>query len=153
MNLRNLFLPFWAIVVAAGLVCCDKTPQYAIPDVYTDFTLRLDLPEYAALQNIGGWVYISTDQAQVPVGYRGIWLHRTGLQEYRAFDRACSYLPTEACHIVSVDSVSNILLGCGCCTSKYDFGGAPVNPPAPLPLKSYQTYYTPTNNQLRVANN
>ncbi len=131
---------------------CNKNPQYSIPEVYTDFTIRLDLPQYAALQTIGGWVYVATDQAENRVGYKGIFLYRAALQDYKAFDRACSYRPTESCHLISVDSISSIFLGCSCCTSKYNFSGAVINLPAALPLKQYQTYFTPSNNQLRITN-
>ena len=140
-----------SLLMGIGLMSCEEGDgQGLIPEVLVDFTLRLDLPEFDDLRLDGGWVYI--DQANGnTAGYRGIILyHETG-NTYIALDRACSYKPLEACHIVKVED-SDAFLECECGESKFNFDGTLLNPPAARPLKRYSTLYSPSDNSLRILN-
>lgn len=149
--MKKKLLIFCIILFFSSFFSCDKNQTDFIPNVFVDVTIRLDLPEFINLNSIGGWVYL--DQANGNVaGYRGIILYRAGLNEYRAFDRACSYKPLESCHRIEVDVDNNIVINCTCGESKFDFEGNVINPPAILPLKKYQTLYNRNDNSLRVFN-
>ena len=146
MKLR-LFLLIFTVSIAS----CENESTSQIPEVFLDVTLRLDLPQFDELLFDGGWVYL--DQANGNVaGFRGLIVYRVINGEYRAFDRACSYKPLEACHILEAD-ISGAFISCSCGESKYGFDGNVINAPASLPLKMYSTLYSPSNNSLRVFNN
>lgn len=146
---KLLLILFSAIAIGVSLPACNDDVQL-IPEVAVDFTVSLDLPQFDPLQVDGGWVYL--DQANGNVaGYRGIVLYKISGNSYRAMDRACSYLPLEACHKLVVDD-ADTHLNCECGDSKFNWDGSLLNPPASRSLKIYSTLYSPTNNSLRIFN-
>jgi nitrite reductase/ring-hydroxylating ferredoxin subunit len=125
------------LLILASLSCGDKENQ--IPDVYVDFTINVNSTEYLELNTVGGWVYVTG-------GYRGILLYRASIDEFMAYDRACTYDPHADCARIKVEE-SGIIAGDTCCGSRFILlDGSPLKEvPARLPLKRYATYYDGLN--------
>ena len=67
-----------------------------------------------------------------------IWRQlETSQNEYKAYDRNCTYQPTETNAVVSFHT-SGFYLEDTSCGSVYDTDGFPTGGPAEFPLKEYQ---------------
>lgn len=130
------------LVLLSG--CRSNTGDF-VPNVLVDATLSLNLPAYQNLNLIGGLVFVRD------LGYRGLVVHRLTLDEFRAYDMACTNQPSNPCHVVALDTASN-LLQCGCCESRFSLDGFPARGPASLNLRSYRTLFSPSTNTLRITN-
>ena len=110
--------------------CVDKNDY--IREVYVNIEVPINQPEYADLEAIGNSIFITG-------GVKGIIIYHANINDYRAFDRNCSFEPSSDCAII--DSINSTVAFCGCCTSKFliDQGGITTNGPALLPLKEYYT--------------
>jgi hypothetical protein len=64
--------------------CIEEEPKI-VPDVYVDFTIQLDLPQYNALNSINNAI------KEPNRGYdnNGVIVYRYTLDEYLAFDATC----------------------------------------------------------------
>jgi Rieske Fe-S protein len=123
------------------LFSCNSKDDY-IQDVYVNFELDLSLPEYSELVALGNSITITG-------GNKGIIIYHFFTDEYRVYDRNCSYEPSLACSYI--DSINSTIAYCGCCTSAFilDQDGAVANSPALLPLKQYK-WTLNSSNILRV---
>lgn len=101
-------------------------------------SINLNLPNYAPLANVQGYVYEAG-------GNKGIVIYHNIFNEYVAFDRTCPVNTQNACSYVSVDS-SSVYFRCGqyspnwapCCNSKFDpSSGNPIEGEAKRALKQY----------------
>lgn len=142
------FMTTWLKTAALSLLllvgCRDQTGDF-VPNVLVDVFINMNLPTYQQLNIVGGTVFFDN------AGYRGLVIHRFTLDEFRAYDRACTYQPSEPCHVVEFDTASN-LLECPCCNSRFSLDGFPARGPAGINLRQYRTLYSPTSNTLRVTN-
>jgi len=122
---------------------CKDEDNNNIPLTEVNFIIQLDDPDYIRLKTIGGWEYLSG-------GSRGIIIYRLGQNEFRAYDRHCTFQPSNTCALVSVDP-NNITASDDCCGSAFLLSDGSVSrPPATTSLKQYQTVYDGTT--LRVSN-
>ena len=114
---------------------CNKenTP---IADVYVNFRIQA-----SEIGGIGSAVYTSTNY-----GIRGIIIYHKYNNEYVAYERTCSYRPSDDCAIVEIDDLVNpTFLIDSCCSSRFLLeDGTPFDGPALLPLKQYNTYFDGT---------
>ncbi len=121
---------------------CNRTIEGGVPNVAVNITIFPSQPEFFDLQTIGGWVYLTG-------GYRGILVYRFDQNEFRAFDRACPIHFDNPCGRIDVDSTNNVLATCPCDELQWSIiDGGPTS--APLPLRSYQTFYD--GNRLDIIN-
>ena len=113
--------------------CIDRNDY--IKDVYVNIEVPLNQPEYSDLDAIGNSIFISG-------GVRGIIIYHLNVNDYRAFDRNCTFEPSTEC--AYIDSINSTIASCSCCESKYliDQDGVTANGPALLPLKQYYTSYS-----------
>lgn len=119
-------------LMASFLMACESTgPEDQIPMVIVNETINLTNQQYLNLQFVGGHVAISG-------GVRGIIIYHAPNNEYRAFERNCSFEPLNACARVEVDG-SGLFLIDTCCSSTFNFDGFPTGGPATLPLRLYNT--------------
>ena len=109
--------------------CIDRNDY--IRDVYVNIEVPLNQPEYSDLDAIGNSIFISG-------GVRGIIIYHLNVNDYRAFDRNCTFEPSNAILILLTYYPS-----CSCCESKYliDQDGLTANGPALLPLKHYTIFF------------
>lgn len=118
--------------------CQQPVPEDPIPIVPVNEQISLNSLLYDNLNVIGGTAYLDN------AGVKGIIVYRAGLDEYRAFDRACSFRPSLECERVSVDD-SGLFMVDTCCSSTFDFFGFPNSGPASWPLREYQTLVSGDN--------
>ena len=124
-------------------ISCNNQNDF-IQDVYVNETIPLNLPEYSALLAPGASIFIEG-------GVEGLIIYHGVGENYKVYDRNCSYEPSLACSYI--DSVNSGIAYCGCCPSVFDINnqGEPINSPAILPLKQYK-WSLDNNNVLRIFN-
>lgn len=141
-SLRSIMASFFLVLSAFG---CNDDRRDVVPNVFVDVTLNLNLPTYQPLSLVNGMIIYPQ------AGYRGLFIHQSAFQEFKAFDVACTQQPSDPCHTLSVDTAT-LLLQCPCCASRFSADGFPARGPATLTLKSYRTFYSPSANTLRITN-
>lgn len=131
------------LAVAALLHGCKKEQQVAVPLVTVDISINLNLPEYNALQVVGGWAYVIG-------GSEGLIVYRTSADAFSAIDRHCTYQSADQCR-VTVDESQVMARDTACCQSAFLLmDGSVVQGPAALGLKRYNTTFNGT--VLRIFN-
>lgn len=134
-----------ALMALAALLttACKKEQAVAVPLVSVDISINLNLPEYNALQVVGGWAYVIG-------GSEGLIVYRKSTDEFSALDRHCTYQSAEQCR-VTVDDSQVMARDTSCCHSAFLLmDGSVVNGPAALGLKRYNTTFNGT--VLRIFN-
>ncbi len=122
------------ILLFAGS-CKDETP-YTIPYVSVRFSVYPNSLDYLGVSR---YKYFTR------VGYRGIVVYRPGIDEFMAFDRACTYDSQNLKAIVTVDG-SGVVATCPICGSQYLLtDGYPFKGPAKNHLLQYQTVWDGSN--------
>ena len=127
-------LLFVGLVTLTFFNSCDSDEASNIPLVNVNFQYNINLPTYLPLQTIGGSV-------EVFGGSRGIILYRASQTEIKAFDRHCTFEPSNTCGLVSADP--NRITGTdNCCGSSFLLtSGGVSKPPAAVPLKEYNSIF------------
>ncbi len=135
--MKKLFI--WIFIL---FYSCNSSDDY-IRNVYVNIEIPITQPEYTNLQAIGNSMFVTG-------GVKGIIIYHSEINTYKAFDRNCSFQPSEVCS--KIDSINSTIASCGCCSSKFllDQGGIAVNGPALLPLKEY--YTSMSGNILKIQN-
>jgi hypothetical protein len=141
-TIMNKLIPIVTLFMALFASSCKKSKSInndPIPDVPVNITINIALPSYAHLQNVGTHVF-------EPGGVKGVVIVHHTDDNFYAFDRSCSYQPSNACSKIEVDS-SVLVFRCGetkagvfekCCDSKFLMNGEVFNGPAAFGLKHYQ---------------
>ena len=121
---------------------CNTKDDY-IQEVYVNINIDLNLPEFSDLQVSGNSIFIEG-------GVEGIIIYHGVGNDYKVYDRNCSYEPSLSCS--QIDSVDAGIAYCGCCTSAFLLSNdaSVLNSPALLPLKKY--YWTLTGSQMHISN-
>lgn len=133
----------YIIFISIFFVACSKEAQQNIPLVNVNSTIYTNNPAFNKISVPGTWMYING-------GSRGIIIYRASTEEFKAYDRHCTYEPENSCGLVAVDS-TDITGVDDCCGSTFLLtDGAVTKGPATLPLKQYQTSFD--GNVLRVFN-
>ena len=122
---------------------CNSKEDY-IQNVYVDEYVNLNLPEYSELNTSGGAIFTEG-------GVEGIIIYHGVGDDYKVYDRNCSYQPSLSCSVI--DSVNSGIAFCGCCTSAFLISntGESINAPALLSLKTYN-WSLDDNNVMRIYN-
>jgi len=136
-------LPILLLLFSALSFSCNDEENNNIPLTEVNIIIQINDPDYIRLQTVGGWEYISG-------GSRGIILFRLSQDQFRAFDRHCTFQPSNTCALVSVDP-NNITASDDCCGSAFLLNDGSVSrPPANTALKQYRTSFDGTT--LRISN-
>jgi hypothetical protein len=136
--MKYLFHSVLAIIIFNS--CKDKSNINPDPinDVPVNITINLSLPTYFHLQNINSYVFENG-------GVKGIVIVHHTDDKFYAFDRACSFQPSNSCAKIEIDS-SFYQFRCGktastgfikCCDSRFSFDGIVSQGPAQYGLKQY----------------
>lgn len=121
------------LIIAILLNSCRRDNGY-IPRVPVDVVINTLDPQYQSLNGVSGWSYIEG-------GSRGIIVFRSGFEEFKAYDRHCTYEPDNSCAKVSVSEVGLHAVD-SCCASKFQLiDGLPVDGPAAIGLQQYNTRF------------
>jgi len=129
--------------VFAFVASCENTNRTGVPYAPVNFQVVVSNPEYAALQAVGGHVTITG-------GSKGIIIYRFSPDEFRAYDRHCTFLPEEGCR-VTIDNTDILAVDGECCSSKFILvDGTPTEGPAAIGLLQYNTSFN--GNMLWITN-
>lgn len=131
------------------LTSCDRNKNDVIPDVFVNFSIRIDDPEFDKLKVILEHVVITAQTNNLgpnAAGFSGngiIVFNSSG--DFVAFDRTCPYDYHLTKNPVKVE-IDWIHAVCPSCSTKYDLtaSGMPVSGPGKYYLKNYKTsFYNP----------
>ena len=129
ISIYKLLFSFILIII---FFSCSKKNEDIVPNTFVDITLHLGNPSNIKLNSIGGWVYVDG-------GVKGIVVYKKSPEEFVAFDRNCTYQPSNACSTIEVDD-SGITAIDSCCGSKFQiYDGSVIKGPASRPLRQYST--------------
>jgi Rieske Fe-S protein len=133
----------YILTISILVFSCNSKEDY-IQNVYVDEYVNLNLPEYSELNTSGGAIFTEG-------GVEGIIIYHGVGDDYKVYDRNCSYEPSLSCSVI--DSVNSGIAFCGCCTSAFLISntGESINAPALLPLKTYN-WSLDDNNVMRIHN-
>lgn len=125
------------------IVACENTNRTGVPYAPVNFQVVVSNPEFAPLQAVGGHVSISG-------GSKGIIIYRFSPDEFRAYDRHCTFLPEEGCR-VTIDNTDILAVDGECCSSRFILvDGTPTEGPAAIGLLQYNTSFD--GNRLWITN-
>ena|ERR1035437_1136105 len=117
------------ILLFAG-ACKDETP-YTIP--YVPFAFSVYPNSLDSDLGVSRYKYF------LRVGYRGIVVYRLAMDQFMAYDRACTFDSQNLKAIIEVDA-TGLVAKCPVCGSQYLLtDGYPLKGPAKNPLLKYQT--------------
>lgn len=143
-------ISFFSIIIAiSGILSSCNKENDVIPDVYVNFNLDLNDPEFVDLNGFGGSVTVNAltnNWGQNAAGYdgNGIIVH-AGFGEFFAYDRTCphDYAVNNLSEKVNIDPEFSIYAICPKCGTKYALsaGGTPVSGVGRYPLKNYRTRF------------
>jgi len=133
-------LAFYILNILFIFSTCNTKDDY-IQEVYVEEYVDLSL--YGDLQVSGNSIFIEG-------GVEGIIIYHGIGNDYKVYDRNCTYEPSLSCSYI--DSINSTIAYCGCCTSAFmiDQDGAVANSPALLPLKQY--HYSLEGSQMHIYN-
>jgi nitrite reductase/ring-hydroxylating ferredoxin subunit len=132
------------IIIFTTATSCHNDEEKPVPEVYVDFYININDPQFYALQTVGGYVYVTG-------GVAGIFIYRESATSFLAFDRCCTYDVDKRCKI-QIDTVTNQKLVCNTCKSEFSItSGAVIKAPAKQPLKQYSTTFD--GEKVHVFNN
>jgi nitrite reductase/ring-hydroxylating ferredoxin subunit len=147
------------MALAIILTSCNKNKNDVIPDVYIDFFLDINDPQFVNLTAMGGsdTVDASTNNwGYSAAGYdgNGIIIYR-GVDEFYAYDRTCphDYTVNDLSIKVRIDLTYTINAVCPECGTTYALSanGTPAGGIGRYPLKNYRTSFD--GRFVRVWNN
>jgi nitrite reductase/ring-hydroxylating ferredoxin subunit len=122
------------LILIAFLGCSKDEEDGNIPLVRVDLTIYTNDPAFNVISVPGTWTYVNG-------GSRGIIIYRVSNNEFKAYDRHCTYDSGNSCALVSVEA-TNITAIDNCCGSQFLLtDGSVIKNPASLPLKQYQTSF------------
>jgi hypothetical protein len=149
----GFFLFITAFVIA--LVSCTKAKNDVIPDVYVNFTLDINDPEFVNLTSIGSdTVDAHTNNwGSGAAGFNGngIIIYNGG-DAFYSYDRTCPY-DYEVNSLSVKVKIDFTIATCPICGTVYSLsaGGTPASGKGRYPLKNYRTSFD--GRFLRVWNN
>ena len=145
-KIRNFSL---LVILVSGLTSCKKDKNDVIPDVFVDFYINLNDPQFFNLTAPLNSVYVdasTNNMGQNAAGYdgNGIIIYRASEQEFYAFDRTCPH--DYAVNGISVRvNISDQIYGeCPECNTIYalpNFGTPLSGSVGRYPLKNYRTSF------------
>ena len=136
---------FSAMLIA---VSCSKNKNDVIPDVYVDFYIDLNDPEFFELNSIGVADTIdkyTNNLGQRSAGYdeNGIIIYRALLDQFYSYDRTCPHDFAVNSKSIKIKLQESYFARCPECGTVYDLfsGGIPYSGVGKYPLKNYRTAF------------
>jgi len=131
------------IILGILILSCNNKGDF-IQNVYVYESIPLNLPEYSEVLTPGNAIFVDG-------GVEGIIVYHGFGNDFKVYDRNCSYEPSLECS--RIDTVDSGIAYCGCCNSAFLISntGEAINAPALLPLKTYN-WSLDNNNVLRIFN-
>lgn len=143
MKSTPLLLIFGTALVLLTFTSCDRSNRSGIPYVPVNYQITVSNPEFSALLAVGGYVTIAG-------GSKGIIVYRFSPDEFRAYDRHCTFMIDDNCR-VTMDDTDISAVDTECCDSKFlIIDGSPIDGPAAIGLQQYNTEFD--GNTLSIFN-
>lgn len=140
LKLKTLAL---SILISISCLSCKKDNS-EFPYTRVNTYLYPSNSEFNGLHFPGGY-------ATIEGGINGILIYHNYLDEYIAYDRACTNDPLKPCEQVYVDLELSNTISCHCCESQYFLlDGGVIKGPALHALQRYQTTFDGV--KLRIQN-
>ena len=138
---------FFIMLAFAAIVSSCNKKNDVIPDVYVNFSLNLNDPEFVNLNGFGGSVTVdahTNNWGTGAAGYNGNGIIICfGVEEFYAYDRTCphDYVENDLSVKVNIDPSNSTIAVCPKCGTKYGLtvGGTPASGVGRYPLKNYKT--------------
>lgn len=122
---------FILVLLFFGAVACEPAiEESGVPNVAVNEEVNLNDIDNIDLKQVGGYKYILG-------GVRGIIVRHESLNVYKAYDRNCTFQPSDPLAIVNIES-SGFFMEDTSCGSTFDLNGFPTGGPAEFPLKEYR---------------
>jgi len=144
----NLIIFIVSIILPLFISSCSKDKNDVVPDVYVDFYISLNDPEFFVLASPFTSVYISSSTNNIGLnaaGYdgNGIIVFRNIEDEFLAYDRTCPHDFKENNKSVRLNIVDDIYAICPQCSTKYGLpvNGTPASGIGRYPMKNYKTTF------------
>jgi nitrite reductase/ring-hydroxylating ferredoxin subunit len=138
MSYRSIIYFSSILLLLGGLSSCNRERQIAIPYVYVNYWVYLNLPSNNNLREPNSYLILPKE------GNLGIILYRRTLGEvddFIALDLTCTNEPLGTCKVAIDDT--GFYLVCPCCGSKFSiWDGLVAAGPAKWSLKEYATSLT-----------
>lgn len=149
MTIRpNLIIFILVFLTPFFLTSCSKEKNDVVPDVYIDFNISLNDPEFFNLTAPLTSAYVSsaTNNIGIPAagyGNNGVIIFRYIEDEFYAYDRTCPHDFKVNNKSVQVNIVDEIYAICPECNTKYALPsfGTPASGIGRYPLKNYKTSF------------
>lgn len=143
MNIKRSLLLSTIAVLLTSFSSCRRSNPSGIPYVPVNFQLVVSNPQFSSLLAVGGYVTIGG-------GSKGIIVYRFSPEEFRAYDRHCTFQVNDGCR-VNVDQTGISATDTECCDSQFLLvDGAPIDGPANFGLHQYNTAFD--GNTLSIFN-
>jgi nitrite reductase/ring-hydroxylating ferredoxin subunit len=143
-NLRFFFL---SLLLLFAQTACEKNKNDVIPDVYVNFYLDLNDPEFFDLNAVANHFIVTSLTNNIgsnAAGFsgNGIIVYHSMPGEYLAYDRTCPHDYVNGGESVKVN-IDGIYAVCPECETNYALpsGGTPSSGPGKYPLKNYRTSF------------
>jgi len=142
MNYKVFSLLIKSLFLIIIVSCSKDQKEQDIPIPYVPVNERINIndPLYNNLTNVGGWAYLNA-------GSKGIILYRESTEKISAFERHCTYDPSEVCS--QVDMIGGGLLQANdndCCGSVFGINSRSIiKGPASRPLIEYSAQFDGTS--------
>lgn len=128
--MKKLVLLFIGTILFSS---CKQNKSF-IPFVAVNVVINIQDPAFQKLNGIGGWAYAEG-------GSKGLIIFKSDFDKFMAYDRHCTYKPSNSCSKVNVDE-NGILAIDTCCLSKFQLiDGNPIEGPAAVGLQQYNTSF------------
>lgn len=134
------------IMIAITLSSCNKEND-VIPDVYVDFTLDINDPQFVDLASVGNHAIVTSQtnnwgSEAAGYNYNGIIVYTSGINVFNAYDRTCPHEYSVDGSSVKIDIDFTIGI-CPQCSTIYALsaGGVAYSGPGKYPLKNYKTSF------------
>jgi nitrite reductase/ring-hydroxylating ferredoxin subunit len=136
-----------ATLTAVSLTSCKKSKNDVIPDVYVDFYIDLNDPEFFDLNSIGNSRVVTSITNNWGINaagydYNGIIVYRATLDEFYAYDRTCphDFAVNGKSIKLNIDGIFAVCPECGTNYALPSFG-TPYSGVGKYPLKNYKATF------------
>jgi nitrite reductase/ring-hydroxylating ferredoxin subunit len=136
-----------AVLITVSLTSCKKSKNDVIPDVYVDFTIDLNDPEFFDLNAIGNTKIVTSltnnwGISAAGYGSNGIIVYRSTTEEFYAYDRTCphDFAVNSKSIKLNIDGIFAVCPECGTTYALPSFG-TPYSGIGRYPLKNYKTSF------------
>ncbi len=138
MNLKRIntkIIIFFALSFLLFITKSCKDKDDIVPYAYVNFYVYINEPDFFELNAIGNSVAVSG-------GVSGIIIYRVSENQFKAYDRTCTYEPSNPCELIDVYEQGGPLAVDSCCGSKFLLtDGSVIEGPALLSLREYNANF------------